>query len=50
MPKGAIELGAAEKVVSLSDVIQTLINFAQRESRGAKPPDSLVNTLRAKGE
>ncbi len=30
MPKEAIQVGAAEKVVSLSDVAQTMINFVRR--------------------
>ncbi len=30
MPAEAIKLGAAEKVVSLSQIAQTLITFAQR--------------------
>ena len=30
MPKEAIELGAAEKVVPLSDVAKTMVDFAQK--------------------
>ena len=30
MPREAIERGAAEKVVPLSDIAQVLINFARR--------------------
>ncbi len=38
MPKEAIERGAAEKVVPLSEVTQTLIKFAQDKTKNVKTP------------
>jgi chemotaxis response regulator CheB len=38
MPNEAIERGAAEKVVPLSEVTQTLIKFAQDKTKNVKTP------------